>query len=54
MRKRSEDAAQFRKPLEAADGRIPGLSAAVEVVENIVPMIRTERDRPIGATLGLA
>src|SRR6185437_571582 len=54
MRKRGEDAAQFRKPLEAADGRIPGLSAAVEVVENIVPMIRTERDRPIGATLGLA
>src|SRR6516165_12671264 len=54
MRKRGEDAAQFRKPLEAADGGIAGLSAAVEVVENVMAMIRTERNRPVGAAFRLA
>src|SRR6516225_12141060 len=52
--KRGEDAAQFRKSLQAADCGIAGLSAAVEVVENILAMIRAERDRPVGAALRLA
>src|SRR5262249_9134921 len=54
MRERGEDATQFREPLQAADGGIAGLSAAVEGVENVMAMIRTERDRPIGTAFGLA
>src|SRR6185437_670372 len=45
---------QFRKPLQPADGGIARLSAAVEIVENVMAMIRAERDGPVGAAFRLA
>jgi hypothetical protein len=44
MLKPGNDATQFCQPLEPPDGGIAGLRLAVQIVEDVLPMIRPERN----------
>ena len=43
-------AAQLGKPLESSYGRIPRLLPAAQIIENVVPVVRTHRNIMIGTS----
>ena len=44
---RRHDAADLGKPSQAADGRVAGMARLADIVEQLVAMIRPERDAPV-------